>query len=249
MKKSLLSVLAVAVVVATAGPARAVTNGQPDANRHPYVGLVTDGEFACSGAAVSPTVFLTAAHCFGAGARAMVTFDPDARAGASVFHAGTFRPHPSFCIGCSPGLVRFDTGDVAVVVLDEPVALPAYARLPKEGLVDALPDRTPATVVGYGDRDRPKDLGPGEPFTRRFARTNLVPGDGRTGDELVKLAANPSSGGGGTCFGDSGGPALLRDTTTVLAVTAFVTNGNCAGVTYSTRVDTPKALAFVESFL
>src|SRR4030095_14123001 len=51
------------------GPAAAITNGQPDAGRHPYVGLMValdeDGIplWRCSGSLLSPTVFLTAGHC------------------------------------------------------------------------------------------------------------------------------------------------------------------------------------------
>ena len=51
------------------GPAAAITNGQPDAGRHPYVGLMVahdaDGVplWRCSGSLLSPTVFLTAGHC------------------------------------------------------------------------------------------------------------------------------------------------------------------------------------------
>jgi hypothetical protein len=47
----------------------AITNGQPDAGRHPYVGLlVAQNEegiplWRCSGSLLSPTVFLTAGHC------------------------------------------------------------------------------------------------------------------------------------------------------------------------------------------
>jgi hypothetical protein len=36
---------------------------------------------------------------------------------------------------------------------------------------------------------------------------------------------------------------LLGDT--ILAVNSFVTNGRCNGVTYSYRLDTPEAQAFV----
>ncbi|HEU4899675.1 MAG TPA: trypsin-like serine protease [Actinomycetota bacterium] len=51
------------------GPAAAITNGQPDAGRHPYVGLMVahdaDGVplWRCSGSLLSSTVFLTAGHC------------------------------------------------------------------------------------------------------------------------------------------------------------------------------------------
>jgi hypothetical protein len=34
----------------------------------------------------------------------------------------------------------------------------------------------------------------------------------------------------------------------VLAVNAFMTNGNCAGVTYSQRVDLPDILTFINRF-
>jgi hypothetical protein len=49
--------------------------------------------------------------------------------------------------------------------------------------------------------------------------------------------------GGGTCFGDSGGPILNGNTDTVLAVNSYVTNGNCVGVTYSQGIDLPEVLA------
>jgi len=66
-------------------------------------------------------------------------------------------------------------------------------------------------------------------------------------DEFIKLTANPAKGKGGTWFGDSGGSDLLDGTTTILAVNSYVTNGNCAGVTYSQRVDLPEIQDFINS--
>ena len=66
---------------------------------------------------------------------------------------------------------------------------------------------------------------------------------------FLKLTANPAQGKGGTCFGDSGGPDLLGDTNIILGVNSFVTNGNCAGVTFSERIDIPEILEWIESFL
>src|SRR5829696_9481553 len=61
--------VAMATLFTTATTASAITNGQPDGNAHPYVGLMValdeDGVplWRCSGSLLSPTVFLTAGHC------------------------------------------------------------------------------------------------------------------------------------------------------------------------------------------
>jgi secreted trypsin-like serine protease len=60
-------------------------------------------------------------------------------------------------------------------------------------------------------------------------------------EEFIKLHSNM----GGTCFGDSGGPNLLGGTNIVLAVTSFGANAICSGNTYSYRVDTAQALAWI----
>src|SRR5262245_46349961 len=60
------SVILMCAAVATI---QAITNGQPDQGRHPYVGLMValDSEgiplWRCSGSLVSARVFLTAGHC------------------------------------------------------------------------------------------------------------------------------------------------------------------------------------------
>ena len=235
MKRIFLSlVLTLTFLLGTQGTALAVTNGQPDGNRHPYVGVAIQfipdqpGVVSvCSGSALSSTVFLTAAHCF----------DPSLPVYVS------YKSGPPF---------SFDTHDVAVITLNEPVNPGGFAALPEEGFVDTLPMGTAVDVVGYGVQGFVR--GGGQPqqvflFTRYYAPTVLVQSNNRQSTEFIKLQANPSKGTGGTCFGDSGGPDLLGGTNIVLAVNSYVTNGNCAGVTYSNRVDLPYVLEFINSFL
>ena len=70
------------------------------------------------------------------------------------------------------------------------------------------------------------------------------------GDWNIHLSSNPGKGGGtgGTCFGDSGGPALAStDSNVVLGVGSFVWNSNCRGVGYYYRVDTEYAQEFINA--
>ena len=69
MRTQFSAPLIVAACLAATTSVMTVTNGQPDGNRHPYVGLAIQfipsmpGFITlCSGSALSPTVFLTAAH-------------------------------------------------------------------------------------------------------------------------------------------------------------------------------------------
>lgn len=259
MRIRILVTLAVAAFLAVVAPAMGVTNGQPDGNRHPYVGVMiqfipnTNFITVCSGAALSPTVFLTAAHCADPSLPVYVSYKNSPPFSlARDFTQGTFFPDPDWCIGCGPGLPGFDTHDVAVVVLSAPRSPGSFAALPSPNLVDTLPMRTPVDIVGYGVQGFLRGGGPPDTiflFTRYFAPSLLIQSSNVQSDEFIKLTANPAQDKGGTCFGDSGGPDILSGTNIILAVNSYVTNGNCAGVTYSQRVDLPGTLAFINSFL
>src|SRR5215204_1983430 len=121
--------------------AGAITNGTADGNRHPNVGgLVSTTQYSdgtwiyCSGTLISPTVFLTAAHCASDGERLAVPFDPAYEAGDTVY-TGTFAADPH---------------DIAVVVLDSPVEDIAPAQLPEGDSLSNLSSSQQFTSVGYG---------------------------------------------------------------------------------------------------
>ncbi len=262
-------VLTAVLVVGMMGISYAITNGTPDGTNHPYVGLVvfdtaTGPTWRCSGSLLSPAVVLVAGHCTDGAVAARVWFDeivqgnPEYPFGGATSYEGAPITNPDFCIGCGGGLPGFAIRDVGIVVLSEPVpaaVVSTYAQLPTPGLVDLFPNKTKVDLVGYGVQVQVTGVGlpPSARWTgprvRLFAPSELVSGNFVHSSEFVRIALNASQGTGGTCFGDSGGPILLKDTATVLAVNSYVTNYNCSGVGYSSRVDIQEVLDWIAGFM
>jgi hypothetical protein len=236
LRSHILIAAGVAALAVAAPAAFAITGGSLDGGAHPAVGLLVadlgNGPVPdCSGSLVSPTVFVTAAHCTGdlASARVWVSFDAQYVSGASPLLPGTAHTDPQW------GQVKNDSHDLAVVVLDKAVRGVTPFALPAEGALEA-PDVSAQTFtnVGYGYSDRS--------FTfdgyRRWSTssfTNLKP--------TVLVLSEKS---GGVCFGDSGGPRLLGNVVEAITSTG---NSNCTGQSINYRLDTPTARAFLTSFV
>src|SRR5215213_8571145 len=138
MRRLIMLLAAILVVLVPASPAAAVVFGSPDGAAHPNVGgLVSPTQYSdgtwiyCSGTLISPTVFLTAAHCAEDGERVAVTFDPAYQDGDKVV-TGTFHADPAY------NQSQSDPHDIAVVVFDKPVKGITPATLPEGGSLSGL---------------------------------------------------------------------------------------------------------------
>lgn len=265
-----------AALLASAIPAAAITSGELDGDRHPNVAMIVfyqpDGRFRCSATLVSPTVLVTAAHCTdGVRGKTIVTFESvaptpprvadDTGNGMSAtgytsapagWLAGTAHAHPLW----DGELQLNDLHDVGVVVLDSPYLGAQPARLAPRNYLAGLTrgngglNRYTFEVVGYGVFfDKPTE-GPQKPtaVSDRTRRFTVSPGQ-NVSSQVLKLAENDndSRGGGGTCFGDSGGPAFQNGL--LVADTSFGASQFCRSFGGFYRLDTDDARSFLAGYV
>jgi Trypsin len=266
-------IAAVALATIAVAPAAAVRFGTDDGNDHPYVGLMVAQDstgnplWRCTGTLLSDRIFLTAGHCvqapaahieiwFSAGPEPVGAGYPAANdnrcAGVTGYPCtgdvgGTPHSHPQW----DPN--QFWTHDLGVVELDADMPMSTYGTLPSLNSLDALHTgrSTTFTAVGYGlqlafpDPAAWKDEAV---RVRKVAHPWLIQNNTPfSGD--IDLIVTDNAAGGGTCFGDSGGPNFVGDTTTIAGVNSFVYNSQCAGFSGVYRIDKPDDVDWLATFL
>lgn len=245
--RRLIIITALLAALTAAAPASAITNGTPDGQRHPNVGgLVSPTQYSdgtwlyCSGTLISPTVFLTAAHCAEDGERVGVTFDTAYQAGDKVYY-GTFQADPLY-----PGPAS-DSHDIAVVVFDKAIRGITPAALPTADSLSRLSSTQTFTSVGYGAYEVTNGPG-GHSYLYDDVRMMATGTLNATNKTWLRISMNASTGNGGTCYGDSGGPNFLGTTQIVAAIT-ITGDAVCRSTNVVYRLDTESARTFLAQYV
>jgi hypothetical protein len=269
--------VAATLAVTTAVPASAITGDYAKDNEHPFVGLVVfygpDGGFhhRCSGALLTPTVFLTAGHCTAGASSARVYFQQDAGVDWSP-QTGT-DPDTGYPGACAEGtqgtlcatsheMYNYgytsmaavpETKDAGLVILDQPIALDEYAQLAAPGSLDALATRrgqqeTTFTSSGYGI----SAAGPGGETSfreRLMAQSKLTNLTSASTDGYNVQTNGNGKGLGGTCTADSGGPLFYgtAESNVITGITSFNHNRYCKGTNFSYRTDRQDVINWIEA--
>ena len=249
MRKLIL--LIVLACCATAAPAGAITYGTPTGTSYSNVGglveTTSSGEryVYCTGTLISPTVFLTAAHCDPGTGTACVTFDPQLT-DRSKLSCGAFTASPYYTHR------QNDPNDIAVIVFSKPIRGITPATVVDEvGYLDELfasgelNQSTKFTSVGYGATEFSN--APGGPTTEYHdTRMYAVGTFNALGPGYIRISQNRATGNAGTCYGDSGGPQFLDGLLVSITVTGDVL---CKSTNVVQRLDTFEAQQFLNQYI
>lgn len=226
MKKLTILTLLCFVMLLSVSPVAAIVYGDLDGNAHPNVGLISrpdpdnpsEQRSVCTGTLISERVFLTAGHCtdflqqlINAGSLTLdgikVSFDPDDAIHNGLLAVSDIKTHPAFD-GFKPTSNLYDVG---VLILEKSPKKVTPAILAPQGFLDSLSrkqlNEAKFTVVGYGTTlDFPPPQFNSPDGKRRVAESQFQ----SLQETVIKLKQNKATGDGGTCSGDSGGPAFWR---------------------------------------
>jgi hypothetical protein len=158
---------------------------------------------------------------------------------------GTWHGNPAYAKSQS------DPHDIAVVVLDKAFKGITRARLPAAGSLSNVTGSQQFTSVGYGAQSVTNDPG-GHTFHYADIRYVAVGTLNSITSAWLRISQNASTGNGGTCYGDSGGPNFLgagSSETNIVAGTTITGDTPCRSTNVDYRLDTAPARSFLAQYV
>jgi secreted trypsin-like serine protease len=199
-----LLVLVFALVPATASAEPVIVGGADADQPYPFAVSLhsSTGKLFCAGALIAPAWVVTAAHCAfdktpaGISVRAGTT---DVGQGGEVAQVADIVVNPAFN-------TQSPAGDIALLRLATP------AKAAPIGLATAAAPGTATRILGWGQTCPKVNCGQ-IPATLQQLDTHIVEGAKCTSvfDGTAELCTDNPGGKAGACFGDSGGPEVVRD--------------------------------------
>jgi hypothetical protein len=265
---ALLTSLVVGALLLKTPSASAITYGFVDSNnvysntgafivKSPTTGYIYP---ICSGTMITTDVFLTASHCTSyftqvlepAGYTAYVSLDQSIPFGSLTSNKTKLLEVAYVVTNPNYNQSQSDSGDIGVLILESSVRGVTPATLPTCNLLDQLAAQNGLktavfTNVGYGLQNRV--VGGGLPY---FQDVNPIPrmysfsSFNSLNGGYLRLSQNPSTGNGGTCFGDSGGPIFMNLNGQQILVAITITGDSvCRSTNVVYRLDTVSAQGFL----
>jgi len=214
-------------------------------------GKVDGDDEDCTGSLISPTVFLTAAHCvefLAPGTQLYVSFEPRLYPAPKTYIAAT-----SWTYDPQYGHDQANLHDLAVVILPKgstkgvtPLKLPPAGYLDRLAAQNGL-NNTLFVNVGYGvSASRTGQPSFGYDGTRQMSKSPFM---GLQPYWLGLLINSNATGEGGDCYGDSGGPKFIDGHPDMVVATVTTGDYNCRATTWDYRLDTQSAREFLGRFV
>jgi secreted trypsin-like serine protease len=244
---SVVVMLALGTLVGVGTPAQAIVGGHDATERYPGLvsiqALRSDGTWGhtCGGTLRNGGWVRTNAHCVTNGDLSVrivrVSVGSDDRTAGTIVDVSTVLVHASWSWGTQPGPVA----DIAMVKLARPVLVPPLRNAASGG------EGTYTRIAGWGvthatDTTLPTMLQEGD--ARQLSDEACAPAGISEGELCIG-----GGGGVGSCFGDSGGPALQRSRLGWVAVGSVSRGANDTGPDACTGPTVYTDLAYYEGWM